>query len=371
MRFIPKIVSRLRGDYVEPKEYNDTNRLLYSDMRDLFEKELALTAKTRILASMIDSTNSGVMRVYREEDLPSININTAFIYPEDGVRCIVDSFYGEITVGVADTRNVTVNSLGKMNDGIVVERTSDSFIFSQMPRSVSETRIKDVLEDSEFPYIVRVKGVTEDISLKINISTTFGHIEANTIEFVPFPMAGGTELRNVEIIDNEGNLINIDDPTGTEIDLSGTDPSIYYYPMRLISDTRLMQRIQLGFNSSLYVPNQSATIAGLTQIKVIRNLYEPVSYIGFKILPEEGKLLTSITPVSKWHNTFIGSMEISVYDNLTAMQQGASTYLTKFSETGVGLPVQMDKTLYAMVKISTEGNTSPQLTGFEYESTDI
>lgn len=371
MKFIPRVVDRSRGDFVDPEEYNDNNRDIYVDLQELFERELALSAKTKILASMLDFTNAGIQRELREEELPPINFkNTTFIYPDEGARAEVDSFFGEITSGITEATSPTVDEIGKIRDGITIDRSSDNFIFTQIPKSVSETRIEDALEISEFPYLMRVKGIDEFVSLRMNIETTFGFMEMNTLEYIPFPAVGGSEIRDVDIIDETGQLFPIDDPAGSVINFS-RDARDLYFPIRFITKPRNVDRFSIDVRSSLKVTGQDAIMAGVNQIRIIRNLYEPVSYIGFRIPSMAGKRLDSLKPVWKWQNTFLGDIKIIVYNSLARFNEVSNIFATTFNKEGVGLSVNIEKELFALAIITVEDNVSPQLTGFEWEINDV
>lgn len=365
MKFIPEIVSRKKGDYVNPQEYNDNNRKLYVDLRELFERELATAAKGKVLSAMAATIDAGYQREARDEELPTINHKTNFIYPDAGSRAEISTLYGEITAATADSRNILVNDVGKLRDGIIIQRSSDNFIFTENPRSVAETRVEDAVESSDFPYVVRVKGSEEFISMRLNIETSFGFMEMNTVEYVPFPMVGGSEIRDLDMVDSQGQLFPLDDPAGELVDFN-RDPRMYYFPIRFVTQTRNLSRISLDVRSSLNVPAQGSIITGVNQIKVLRNLYEPISYIGFRI-PSLGGQLKTVKPVAKWFNTYLGEMQITVYDTLAKFRSKSEDFLTRFDQTGTGLPVDLDREVFVLVEMRLEGNTSPQLAGFEYE----
>lgn len=366
MKFIPKVVERHKGDYVESREFNDQNRDLYVDMSELFEKELALYARTKILSSMVDMANAGFQNyVFNNTNLPTINANSEFIYPDEGNRASVDKFYNEITIGLSDTRNVLLTDELIVRPEIEIVRSSDNLIFENIPKSITETRIKDIFEPAELPYVLRVRGVNERVNIKVDINSPFSVLDVNQIEFSPYPTFGGTELRGIDFtIEGEG-VKPIRNPAGDSIDFS-KDPNYYYKPLRFITAPRKVSRISIKTASDLYVTGSDASMLGIQEIKVHRVTFNSVSYIGFRIPASTGSILKSIKPVVQWYNTYLGSITFTVYENLENFSLKSRDILGTYDKLGKGLPISMNSDLYVLVKFESSINTSPQLLGFEY-----
>lgn len=366
MEFIPKIIKREQGDFVESAEFNNQNRDLYADMNELFEKELATYARTRILNSMLDMANAGFQNyVFNNLDLPTFNANSDFIYPDLGNRVSVDTYYNELTLGFSDERNVLLTSEQVTRPEIELLRSSDNLIFQDIPESITETRIKDIIEPAELPYILRVRGINERVLVRVDINSPFAVLDVNQIEYTPYPTFGGTELRGIDFtIPNEG-IQPIQSPAGTSVDFSG-NVDRYYRPMRLITAPKKVSRLGFNVASDLYLGGSNASVLGIQNITVKRITFNSQAYIGFRIPAKPGYNLRSIVPVTHWANDYLGTITFTVYESLDEFAAKSTNILGTFDKKGKGLAIPMEDTLYVLVTMESSINTSPQLMGFNY-----
>lgn len=364
--FVPTVVDRSRGDYVESKKFNDDNRDLYSDVAHLFEKQLSMYAKSKVMSTAIEAMAAGMAREAASYAGIAVPLTSAFLYPDDKPKCNISTFYGDIVANIESRVSVVVDEVGKIRSGIRVSRSSDNFVFSQTPKSVTETIIEDSVQASELPYLMRVKGIQERLSLRIEIEATFGSMQFNCAEVVPFPLVGGPELRDFDVVDKAGAISLITDSAGAPLDFASKDARRYYFPNRILTTEKEALKVSLDFRSSLFLANQDMTCAGITAIRLYRDIYAPASYIGFRVPSSAGKKLTRVIPVSKWSNTLLDGITIRVYDDRTKFALAGDDFVGSFKTSGIGVPVSTEKELFVLVKMANSKNISPQLVGFDY-----
>jgi len=367
MAFIPKVIRREKGDFVNSEEFNNYNRDLYGDLSGLFERELALYSRTKILSTMVEAATAGIERELRSSDnLPMINYTSEFIYPDSGFFAVVDPFFGEITSAIGDSRSEITDVNGKKKPEVEVTRSSDSLVFSKVPDSLTETRLEDSIEASELPYLIRIRGINEDTSIRLDVTSPFGTMDVNTIEFIPYPMIGGTEIRDIDITPSGGSRMALEDPEEVTYDFSD-EARKYYIPKRFITQPTRAELLSFDTRSNLYIPSSDSIIIGINQIRILRNIYEAISYIGFKIAAQPGKSLVKITPVLNGSNTYVGNISFDVYSTMQEFKGKTANIDASFDSEGNGIPVSTDTDLYILATMETESNTSAQLIGFDYE----
>lgn len=364
--FVPTVVDRSRGDYVESKKFNDDNRDLYADVAHLFEKQLSMYAKSKVMSTAIETMAAGLAREATTIPSIAVPITTPFLYPDDKPKCNISTFYGDIVSNIQSRISVVVDDVGKIRSGIRVNRSSDNFVFSQTPKSVTETIIEDAVQMSELPYLMRVKGIQERMSLRIELEATFGSMQFNCVEVVPFPLVGGPELRDLDVVDKAGAISLMNDPAGKPLNFASTDARRYYFPNRLLTSEVEALKVSLDFRSSLFLANLDMTCAGITSIRLYRDIYAPESYIGFRVSSAVGKKLTRVVPVAKWSNTLLDGITIRVYDDRAKFAIAGDDFVGTFKTNGIGVPVSTEKELFVLVKMANSKNISPQLVGFDY-----
>ena len=374
MRSVPYTVDRTAGDNVSSEEFNRFSKDAYEDLRELFTRQMVSAARGEILTNMLDMTNAGIANELKNQNLPLVNYTSSFVYPTGLPACLIDTTYGEITLGIQATANILVDSTGRLRDGIRVERSQGNFMFVDDSGSalITETPVRWAVETEDLPYLIRVKDSNDTYLLgEIRIDSDVTSMDFNSVEFQPFPMVGVTQLKSVRYFDTvEGELTNIKDAGGIVSDFPGQTSDKLYFPIRLL--TRPSSTRSLAFDIRSDTLLSGTIFAGINNLAVKRHTFEPISYIGFVIPSSPTEQLTGLSPVTKWHNSFLGNTYSAfVYDNPSDFDAANSSYVSVFDSQGAGSPVTITNDLYVLIKIESEKNTSVQLTGFNYTKSAV
>lgn len=368
MHFVPDLVDRSRGDFLDSQWFNQQSQDIYADLLYLFDSTLELYGKSKIMAELVEATNIGFARAVGEPlPTPKIGITEEFFFPESLPKCIVDRMFGEITLPIGAEEQQLVTSLGKVRDTIEVRRFSDNFIFSTIPESVSESRILDAIEESQFPYMVRVRGVNDSVKVKMTVSTEFSAMFCNVIEFVPAPYIGGTAIEYLILNSVDDTVSPPSDFQGQEIKIKQAPVNYRYRPVRLHISPDSRKSITLGYDGLSRLEGQNLMLAGLFSFRVVNRVWNSKGYIGFRIPGDQRGTLVRLVPVKKWLNTYIGAVTFKVYKQFSDMFSANNNYVGVFNQDGIGSPVTVEEDLYVLAEITSPVNASPQLIGFDYE----
>jgi len=321
------------------------------------------------MSEITEAANIGYARAVAEPiNEPKISYRNIFYFPEGVSHCTVSDLYGEITLPVSSSESQILTASGKIRDTVSISRSSDNFIFSSKPDSISESRILDAVEDSQYPYLVRVRNIEDSIKVKLVLSTDFGAITNNVIEFIPAPYIGGTMFEYITFQDTNNVVTNPTDINGVEIKTLDVPKNLRFRPIRFYITESDRKAISFGYEGISKLEGSNISLAGLYKLRVERRVWEPKAFIGFKISSEVGRSLVSITPSLKWCNTYTGSMRFRVYNNYDNFIHMGPDSMSVFNETGIGTPVSMDEDLWVMLEIQSKLNGTPQIAGFNYES---
>ncbi len=368
MNLVPKIIDRSRGDYLSSEEFNRNSQDLYGDLVTLLDRELELYGKSKILSEALEATNIGYVKAASSSRVhPVIPIDSDFYFPADQPPCVVDKVFEEITLPVESRESQILTDDGKVRDIIAVRRTSDNFIFSKNPESVSESRILDCIEESNYPYLIRVRGVDDVIKVKLVLESDTGSMECNSFDFIPAPYIGGTSLEYLNSQEATGSVVGLVDPAGKLISMAGVPKYERFRPLRLHFVQRDRISFQIGIEGDIKLESTNISLAGLYKIKVEKRSWASKGFIGFRIPADPGRTLKSIKPVTKWNNTYLGSITFRMFSSMEDMMSG-SPIIGSFKETGEGIAVQMDSDIWVMAEIQSRINASPQFSGFTYET---
>jgi hypothetical protein len=333
------------------------------------DRELELYGKAKIMSETLEATNIGYKRsVGENRNVPKIHIGSDFYFPENKPACIVDKMFEEITLPVESKEDQLLTNAGKIRDIIRVRRTSDNFLFSKRPESVSESRILDCIEDSNYPYLVRVRGINDTVKVKLIVETNFGSMSSNSIEFIPAPYIGSTAIEYINVQEASGNITLAIDPSGKEISLTGIPVQERYRPIRFHTVLRERISFHLGYEGLNKLESANISLAGLYKFRVEKRSWGSKGYIGFKIPAEPGRILKKVVPVTKWNNKYLGSMTFRLYNEQSEMLSLSSSVIGSFNEEGEGTAVSMDSDIWVLAEIQSRINASPQLFGFDYET---
>lgn len=374
MQYVPELIDRSKGAYLESEWWNNQSRDIHADLLYLLDRDLEMYAKAKIMSEITEAANIGFARAANDPlSEPKISYRDVFYFPTNNAlkACEISDLFGEITLPVSSSESQILTSTGKVRDTVDVLRSSDNFIFSSVPESVSESRILDAVEDGQYPYLVRVRGVEDTVKIKMVIETNFGAITNNVIEFVPAPYIGGTMFEYITLQDVNNAVTGPVDLNGIEIKTLDTPKNQRYRPTRFHISESDRKQITIGYEGISKLQGADLSIAGIYKIRIERRIWEPKAYIGFKIPGELGKSLLAITPKLKWCNTFTGTIKFNVYNNFESFLSVGTDKITTFSETGIGMPIPMDDDLWVMAEISSRINGSPQIVGFDYETAVI
>lgn len=372
MNLVPELIDRGQGAYLESEWFNNQSRDLHADVLALLDKQIELFAKSKIMSEITEAASIGYARSANDPLVePKISWKGSLYFPDGLKACIVSDIYGEITLPVTSSESQILTATGKLRDTIELVRSSDNFIFSKVPESISESRVLDAVEDSQYPYMVRVRGVEDTVKVKLSLSTDVGIITCNVIEFVPAPYVGGTAFEYITLKDIGNAVTGPTDLNGVEIKTQEVPINQRYRPLRFHITEGDRKEITVGYDGISKLTGADLTLSGVFKIRVERRVWEPKAYVGFKIPAELGRSLVTITPVLKWHNTYTGIIKFSVYNNFQDFIGFTSNKITTFNESGVGMPVSMDEDLWVMAEVQSRVNGSPQIEGFDYESAVI
>jgi hypothetical protein len=369
MNLVPKIINRSRGDYLSSEDFNNNNQDLYGDVVTLLDRELELYGKSKLTSEVLEATNIGYKKALGDVRVhPKINIGSEFVFPDAGPNCILDKVFEEITLPVESKENQLLTDAGKVRDIINVRRTSDNFLFSTNPESVSESRILDSIEDSNYPYVVRVRGVNDTVKIKIILETQFGSMGCNSMEFVPAPYVGSTALEYLSVQEADGNITLPLDPAGNQISMRSVPVEERYRPIRFHTILRERIGIHVGYEGLNKLESSNISLAGLYKFRVEKRSWQTKGYIGFMIPAEPGRILKTIKPVVKWNNTYIGETNFKLYRTLESLKSLDTNVIGSFNSTGDGTAVSLDSDIWVLVEMQSRINASPQLFGFDYET---
>jgi hypothetical protein len=372
MHSVPELIDRSKGAFLDSEWFNKQSENIYADLLYLVDRDMELYAKTKIMAEVAEAANIGYVKAANESlNEPSISYKSMFYFPTDKPACIVDSLYGEITLPISSDEQQLTTVSGKIRDTIAVSRSSDNFIFSSKPESISESRILDAIENSQYPYMVRVRGVSDTIKVKLIATSEFGAITNNVIEFVPAPYIGCTAFEYILVRSTDRIVSTPTDLEGKEIKTLEVPRNLRYRPIRLHVTEADRSSITIGYEGLSRLESSNISLAGVYSFKASRRIWNPKGYIGFKIPFQQGKSLVGITPVLKWCNTYKASIKFKVYDSLESMMEVGTNELTSFNENGIGMPYSMTSDLYVVAEIQSLLNGSPQIIGFDYSAAVI
>ena len=367
-KFYPKNIDRSAGDKVDSLEFNKDTTDLYEDLKLLFNRNMTAHAKNIITTSMNNTINAGMLTALSAgiPTQPLINVYSNFIYPDNLPKMHVDKMFNEITMNVDGEVNSLVNDDGSIKSNIQVQRLEDNFILSNAPESISELSINNSVNESVYPYLLRIENTVDPINISIYINALSGTIESNCIEIIPFPSIGGTSLQEINAERHEIGYMNLEDPNNEPVTIN-TDDRVKYRPNRFISKLALYDGISFNFRSNL-ITNTSipSGVLGINNIKITNKTYSNESYIGFKINAQPGKSLKTIIPVLNSHNTYHGNYKIIAYNSEVDFTQKSENIIGEYDFEGIGPILSTDNDIWLLVEITTDINTSPQIQGFNY-----
>ena len=369
MNLVPKIIDRSRGDFLSSEEFNRNNQDLYGDIVTLLDRELELYGKTKLMSETLEATNIGFKRSLGEpRTLPKIHLGSEFYFPENQPHCVVDKMFEEIGLPVESKEDQLLTDSGKVRDIIKVRRTSDNFLFSTRPESVSESRILDCIEDSNYPYFVRVRGVNGTVKIKIIVETDFGSMSSNVVEFVPAPYTGSTAIEYLNVQEASGDITLPIDPSGKQISLRSVPLQERYRPVRFHTVLRERISFHLGYEGLNKLESSNISLAGLYKFRVEKRSWASKGFIGFKIPAEPGRILKTVKPITKWNNAYLGNITFRLYSEQSEMLLASESVIGSFNAEGDGSAVSMDSDIWVLAEIQSRINASPQLFGFDYET---
>jgi hypothetical protein len=372
MHSVPELIDRSKGAFLDSEWFNKQSENIYADLLYLVDRDMELYAKTKIMAEIAEAANIGYVKAVNEPvSEPMISYKNIFYFPFEKPACIVDTLYGEITLPVTSDEQQFTTATGKVRDTISISRSSDNFIFSNKPESVSESRILDSVESSQYPYMVRVRGVSDTVKVKLTATSDFGAITNNVIEFIPAPYIGCTAFEYVLMRSTDKIVSTPTDLEGNEIKTLNVAKSLRYRPTRLHIPEGDRSSITIGYEGLSKLESSNISLAGVYSFKASRRVWGPKGYIGFKIPAQPGKSLIGVTPALKWCNTYKGSIRFKVYDSLESMTIAGDNEVTTFNENGIGMPSPMSSDLYVLAEIQSILNGSQQIIGFDYNAAVI
>lgn len=372
MHSVPELIDRSKGAFLDSEWFNKQSENIYADLLYLVDRDMELYAKTKIMAEVTEAASIGYVKAVNEPlEEPDIPYKSMFYFPTGKPACVVDTLYGEITLPVTSDESQFTTSSGKVRDTITVSRSSDNFIFSTKPESISESRILDSVEASQYPYMVRVRGVSDTVKVKLTATSDFGAITNNVIEFVPAPYIGCTAFEYVIVRSTDKIVSTPSDLEGNEIKTLNVPKNIRYRPTRLHITEADRASITIGYEGLSKLESSNISLAGVYSFKASRRVWGPKGYIGFKVPAEPGKSLVGVTPALKWCNTYKGSIRFKVYESLETMLSAGDNELTTFNENGIGMPYSMNNDLYVLAEVQSILNGSQQIIGFDYNAAVI
>jgi hypothetical protein len=372
MHSVPELIDRSKGAFLDSEWFNRQSENIHADLLFLMDREIELYAKTKIMAEVTEAASIGFAKASSEPlKEAKVSYKSFFYFPENQPACFVDNLYGEITLPVVSDEQQFTTTSGKIRDTISITRSSDNFIFSTKPESVSESRILDSVENSIYPYVVRVRGISDTVKIKLIANADFGAITNNVIEFVPAPYVGCTAFDYVLLRSIDKIVSSPVDLEGKEIKTLEVPKNERYRPVRLHISEGNRSSITLGYEGLTKLEGSNLSLAGIYSFKASRRVWGPKGYIGFKVSAQAGKSITSISPVLKWCNSYKGLIKFKVYATFEAMNSLSDTELTTFNQDGIGMPVSIDNDLYILAEIQSILNGSPQIIGFDYTAAVI
>lgn len=372
MHSVPELIDRSKGAFLDSEWFNRQSENIYADLLYLQDRDMELYAKTKIMAEITEAANIGYVKAVNEPLLePVISYRSNFYFPQGKPVCYVDTLYGEITLPITSDEQQFTTAAGKIRDSISISRSSDNFIFSSKPESVSESRILDSVESSQYPYMVRVRGVNDTVKVKLTATSDFGAITNNVIEFVPAPYIGCTAFEYAIIRSIDRVVSTPIDLEGNEIKTLNVPKSFRYRPTRLHITEGERSSITIGYEGLSKLESSNISLAGVYSFKASRRVWAPKGYIGFKIPADQGKSLITVTPVLKWCNTYKGLIRFKVYSSLESMMLAGDNEVTTFNENGIGMPYSLSSDLYVLAEVQSILNGSQQIMGFDYSAAVI
>jgi hypothetical protein len=364
--FIPKVIRRDKGDYLNSEQYNNTNVALYNDMSTLFERELALTGRASVLATQYEAIAVAQGKVPPPPPArPTLDARSEYIFPLEGKQAIVDAELDEIVMPTSLSTSAILDTNGKLFPYLKAVRNSDNLVFSKKDVTVSELKVSNAFENGSNPYLFRVRGTNEKIFSRLQIDSLGGTFTFNTIEYYPFPGRGGTQLAAAQIDDLDQGVIPLQDPNGTNVPLKG---KLRDHNFRIITDPKTVSQIAFDLAADLYLPGNNASVLGIGKIRILNNVYEPVCYIGFSI-PASTSKLVSIKPVFKDVSSFKGNVTFKVYSAIESFRRKDATNISSFDINGKGTAVSLAAPVYVLATIESGINASPQILGFDIKTT--
>lgn len=362
--FVPKVIRREKGDYLDSTQYNETNRTLYNDMSTLFERELALTGRASVLATMYE----GIAIAQGKPPIaapprPTFHSRSEYMFPLEGAKAVIDVELDEIVMPTSLSNSAILDTNGKLFSYLKAVRNSDNLVFSKKDITVSELRVSNAFENGNNPYLFRVRGVNEKIFSRLQIDSLGGTFTFNTIEYYPFPGRGGTQLTGIQIDDLGLGVLPLQDSNEVAIPLKG---KMRDHNLRIVTDPKSVSQLAFDLVADLYLPNNDSSLLGIGKIRVLNNVYEPICYLGFTI-PASNQRLASIKPVFKDISSYKGNVTFKVYSSIESFRRKDNTFVSSFDINGKGTVVNNQSPLYILVTIESGVNATPQILGFNIE----
>lgn len=374
--FVPKLIDRSSGDTVSSKWFNEQNQALYQDLSMLFEDQIKTIAKSKMLLDMVLAVSNvtpvreidtyqvpqghELIKVYERVD--------DFIQPLVGNGMTVDDLFGQLYLKPEAEENQLITSEGRLDFGITVRRSNDSVMFSTNPEYIVENSLTYAFETREqLPYIIKVKGVNEDIKYRLRIDIAGKFVSFNTIEFLPFPKYNGTGIEQVYYTDASTYNDILKNNRGMPV-LQNTTMQFRRQPTKLIFPEIEARGLVIAMVGKSFI-DTDLVASMIKRITLKRTLYKPNGHIIFQVPQAPNKSLVSVKPVFSAYNTYRGETEFFVFTDLDKARNLAIDEAdANFDINGIGSPVSVSNApVYVLVRVSSAINLTPQIIGFTYK----